>query len=133
MVAARVSKCIKTDERNARSQHTSQLLQKSYPHPSSMSAFVPSSAVAPFGTSSFVSTNSRVATVSVAPRSTSGPVMMTEKPKFFGAGFTEAAEMLNGRAAMLGFVAVLITEVANKTHPVIVDQVVSLLHNGRVL
>mmetsp|Transcript_483 Transcript_483/g.1480 ORF Transcript_483/g.1480 Transcript_483/m.1480 type:complete len:99 (-) Transcript_483:67-363(-) len=98
-----------------------------------MNAFVSSSIIAPIGSSSFVATNSRVSTVSVAVRPVSGPVMMAEKPKFFGAGFTEAAEMLNGRAAMLGFVAALITEVANKTHPVIVTQVTSLLHNGRVL
>mmetsp|Transcript_11347 Transcript_11347/g.28714 ORF Transcript_11347/g.28714 Transcript_11347/m.28714 type:complete len:93 (-) Transcript_11347:253-531(-) len=90
-----------------------------------MNAFVSSSVIAPVGVSTFVQTYSRTPTASVAPRRpVVGPVMMAEKPKL---GFSEAAEKLNGRAAMLGFVIALVTEVVNKTHPTIVDQVSSVL------
>mmetsp|Transcript_20698 Transcript_20698/g.55270 ORF Transcript_20698/g.55270 Transcript_20698/m.55270 type:complete len:143 (-) Transcript_20698:68-496(-) len=89
-----------------------------------MNAFVSSSVFAPVGASTFVHINSRTPTTTVARRSVAGPVMMADKPKF---GFTLTNEKLNGRAAMLGFVIALVTEVVNKTHPTIIDQVSSVL------
>lgn len=52
-------------------------------------------------------------------------VMMAEdnKPK---PGFNLANETLNGRAAMLGFVIALGTEILNPAHPTIVQQVTSV-------
>ena len=42
------------------------------------------------------------------------------------AGFTAAAERLNGRAAMMGFIIAVATEVLNSDHPTIVQQVTSV-------
>lgn len=53
-------------------------------------------------------------------------VMMAEdnKPK---PGFNAFNETLNGRAAMLGFVIALGTEILNPAHPTIVQQLSSLI------
>ena len=42
------------------------------------------------------------------------------------AGFTAAAERLNGRAAMMGFFIAVATELLNSDHPTIVQQVTSV-------
>eukprot|EP00187_Rhodella_violacea_P007556 CAMPEP_0174908650 /NCGR_PEP_ID=MMETSP0167-20121228/65326_1 /TAXON_ID=38298 /ORGANISM="Rhodella maculata, Strain CCMP736" /LENGTH=95 /DNA_ID=CAMNT_0016152451 /DNA_START=319 /DNA_END=606 /DNA_ORIENTATION=+ len=93
-----------------------------------MNAFVTSTVIAPAGASTFVATTSRTAPY-VSSRSATSTVMMTEKPKGDKPklGFTLTNETINGRAAMAGFLIALVTEVANKDHPTIVQQVMSVL------
>mmetsp|Transcript_11754 Transcript_11754/g.29716 ORF Transcript_11754/g.29716 Transcript_11754/m.29716 type:complete len:128 (+) Transcript_11754:296-679(+) len=48
-------------------------------------------------------------------------------------GFTEYAEKVNGRLAMMGFVIGLVTEVVNKTHPTIYDQMLTIFPVTKLL
>mmetsp|Transcript_6878 Transcript_6878/g.16797 ORF Transcript_6878/g.16797 Transcript_6878/m.16797 type:complete len:128 (-) Transcript_6878:253-636(-) len=48
-------------------------------------------------------------------------------------GFTEYAEKVNGRLAMMGFVIGLVTEVVNKTHPTIYDQMLTIFPITKLL
>mmetsp|Transcript_13376 Transcript_13376/g.35597 ORF Transcript_13376/g.35597 Transcript_13376/m.35597 type:complete len:195 (-) Transcript_13376:97-681(-) len=48
-------------------------------------------------------------------------------------GFTKYAEKVNGRLAMMGFAIGLVTEVVNKTHPTIYDQMLTIFPITKLL
>jgi hypothetical protein len=99
----------------------------------SCTAFVTGPAVltrptASLTTSSFTSSAAKPAAV-VAKRQSAATVrMVVDKPedKSIPQGFTLFSEKLNGRMAMLGFVAALGAEILSPAHPTVVEQVGSI-------
>ncbi|KAA8498528.1 hypothetical protein FVE85_6113 [Porphyridium purpureum] len=91
-------------------------------------AFVSISGLSTVSTNKIQKTCARTASVA---RSNSKVIVaagpQTEEKNKVKPGFTLANETLNGRAAMIGFVLALVTEIVSPQHPTLLQQIHTLL------